>query len=145
MHTQSAIVLCWTNGFTIVKIKQLLCRVLVTSVVTEQRMGAIDVFHYTSFPINWRSQAIGSTLVGTQNATAKFAAVPWIICLCYAFLGYISNYHGHKHLSAAVCTPPCQHGGLCVAPNICSCLGNWTGSQCEQRKSTSTNLNVCSI
>lgn len=35
-----------------------------------------------------------------------------------------------------MCTPPCQHGGLCTGPNVCSCSGNWTGAQCEQRKST---------
>ena len=33
----------------------------------------------------------------------------------------------------AICTPGCQNGGECVAPNQCSCTsGMWTGNQCEE-------------
>lgn len=35
------------------------------------------------------------------------------------------------HFSSATCSPPCQHGGACVAPNRCSCSADWVGQHCE--------------
>lgn len=32
----------------------------------------------------------------------------------------------------AVCEPPCENGGHCVAPDVCSCLTEWKGDRCEQ-------------
>ena len=37
----------------------------------------------------------------------------------------------HAH-SIAVCTRPCQNGGQCAAPNVCTCRSGWTGAQCER-------------
>ncbi|XP_054276318.1 epidermal growth factor-like protein 8 [Macrosteles quadrilineatus] len=31
-----------------------------------------------------------------------------------------------------VCSKPCQNGGLCSQPEVCSCLPGFTGPQCEQ-------------
>ena len=35
-------------------------------------------------------------------------------------------------LCSAVCTPGCQNGGTCIAPNQCACTTSWTGSNCTQ-------------
>lgn len=32
----------------------------------------------------------------------------------------------------AECSPPCQNGGQCVAPNVCLCPVGWTGPQCAE-------------
>ena len=35
-------------------------------------------------------------------------------------------------MSSAVCSPTCQNGGLCSAPNTCNCTGTgYMGDQCE--------------
>ena len=35
---------------------------------------------------------------------------------------------------AAVCNPPCAHGGICTAPNTCHCTAQYTGATCQTRK-----------
>ena len=32
---------------------------------------------------------------------------------------------------AAICTSPCQNGGSCSAPDICTCTVGWIGAQCN--------------
>lgn len=32
----------------------------------------------------------------------------------------------------AICEGRCEHGGMCVGPNICRCPLQWSGDQCEQ-------------
>ena len=32
---------------------------------------------------------------------------------------------------SAICTSPCQNGGICTAPDTCTCDVGWTGMQCE--------------
>jgi len=39
--------------------------------------------------------------------------------------------------SLAVCERACENGGLCIAPNVCSCRTGWTGAYCE------TDINEC--
>ena len=34
-------------------------------------------------------------------------------------------------MSAAVCRPDCQNGGMCASPGECNCTGNWIGPRCE--------------
>lgn len=36
-----------------------------------------------------------------------------------------------KFVTAAVCDPPCQNGGDCLAPGHCSCPISWGGDRCE--------------
>nr|XP_045626152.1 von Willebrand factor D and EGF domain-containing protein-like [Procambarus clarkii] len=31
----------------------------------------------------------------------------------------------------AACSPPCQNGGTCVAPNTCECVPGFAGDACE--------------
>ncbi|CAF1584712.1 unnamed protein product, partial [Adineta steineri] len=31
----------------------------------------------------------------------------------------------------SVCSPSCQNGGKCTAPNTCTCVNGWTGATCE--------------
>lgn len=33
---------------------------------------------------------------------------------------------------AVSCSPPCENGGHCVAPNLCSCPIGWRGPTCSQ-------------
>ncbi|XP_036116311.1 epidermal growth factor-like protein 7 [Molossus molossus] len=39
---------------------------------------------------------------------------------------------------AAICRPPCQHGGSCVQPGRCRCPAGWQGSSCQ------TDVDECS-
>jgi hypothetical protein len=36
----------------------------------------------------------------------------------------------------AVCNPPCDNRGRCIAPGKCSCVTGYTGSSCSQGQST---------
>ena len=33
----------------------------------------------------------------------------------------------------ALCVPPCQNGGFCVLPNLCSCVPPYAGFRCESK------------
>lgn len=35
-------------------------------------------------------------------------------------------------LTPAECSPACENGGQCVAPNVCACPTGWTGPQCAE-------------
>lgn len=37
----------------------------------------------------------------------------------------------------AICNRTCENGGLCIAPDVCSCRSGWIGAQCE------TDLDEC--
>ena len=50
---------------------------------------------------------------------------PALINTCISILTYVYK---------AVCDPPCENGGRCVAPGVCSCAPEWEGSRCEQGK-----------
>ncbi|PNF36643.1 hypothetical protein B7P43_G19101, partial [Cryptotermes secundus] len=39
----------------------------------------------------------------------------------------------------AVCLPPCQHNGICVRPNECTCPENYAGPQCQFEKKPCLN------
>lgn len=39
------------------------------------------------------------------------------------------------HLSTAICMPPCQNLGFCLAPNVCNCPDGFEGPQCQYAKS----------
>lgn len=41
-------------------------------------------------------------------------------------------------LSIAICSTPCQNGGMCTAPNTCSCTAGWTGSVCHEGEISAT-------
>ncbi|HYE02873.1 MAG TPA: hypothetical protein VD963_06525 [Phycisphaerales bacterium] len=45
-------------------------------------------------------------------------------CLCY------SGWGGFD-CSIAFCFPPCQNGGVCVAPGQCQCPPGWGGADCS--------------
>ena len=34
----------------------------------------------------------------------------------------------------AVCSPPCENGGTCIAPDTCSCRTGSYGQVCEKRE-----------
>ena len=36
-------------------------------------------------------------------------------------------------LISAVCSPRCQNGGTCIAPNMCNCTAGYVGELCEIR------------
>ncbi len=38
------------------------------------------------------------------------------------------------NFNAAHCNPACANGGECVEPNVCQCLGLWTGDHCDEGK-----------
>lgn len=40
------------------------------------------------------------------------------------------NY-GDTILFAAICLEKCQNGGICTAPNSCTCLKDFTGDRCQ--------------
>ena len=33
---------------------------------------------------------------------------------------------------SAICTNPCMNGGVCSAPNTCTCASGWEGSTCDK-------------
>jgi len=37
-------------------------------------------------------------------------------------------------MSAAVCNPTCQNGGVCTEDLACRCTTGWTGQDCSQGK-----------
>ena len=39
-------------------------------------------------------------------------------------------------LNAVSCTNPCQNGGICTAPDTCTCMAEWTGVECQNGKWT---------
>ena len=45
-------------------------------------------------------------------------------------------------VSPAMCTPGCQHGGVCTSPGKCRCPRNFTGSHCESREYAATRLSL---
>ena len=34
-------------------------------------------------------------------------------------------------LLLAICTPVCENGGTCTAPNTCECVDGYSGNQCQ--------------
>ena len=54
--------------------------------------------------------------------------------------------HVYNHvidlLYAAVCAGDCQNGGVCDAPNHCSCPPDFEGSHCDRRKSQPLSSSV---
>ena len=47
-------------------------------------------------------------------------------------LSWNTSEHIYFLFSIAICSPPCQHGGTCAAPNTCHCPPGWTGHRCDQ-------------
>lgn len=39
-------------------------------------------------------------------------------------------------MNLAICDPPCQNLGFCVAPNVCNCPDDFEGEYCEIEKSS---------
>ena len=40
--------------------------------------------------------------------------------------------------TTAICSPSCQNGGVCTAPDTCSCTAGWTGSLCDEGETAYT-------
>lgn len=66
-----------------------------------------------------------------QESTAPFVSH----CMCSTLAGTEKHMY---FVYIAVCNPPCENGGRCVAPGVCSCAPEWEGLRCEQGK-----LNSC--
>lgn len=62
-------------------------------------------------------------------------------------LGSKIFYQNVKHcwycLFIGICNPPCQQGGICVAPQLCKCKPGYYGDQCE--KGLHLKLNFTSL
>ena len=43
------------------------------------------------------------------------------------------------HIYLAVCDPPCDNGGKCVAPDTCVCSPGYQGSSCQE------DINECDL
>lgn len=43
-------------------------------------------------------------------------------------------------LISAVCKLPCQHGGKCIAPNVCRCRLPYSGLQCTKKRKEWSNF-----
>ena len=51
------------------------------------------------------------------------------------FCNPVTACMNHMLCFVAVCNPPCQNGGRCVAPGRCECTsGSWSGHLCQNRK-----------
>ena len=48
------------------------------------------------------------------------------------FTFHCSNNTNVFHWFTAVCTQACQNGGICSAPDSCSCVNGWSGQLCEE-------------
>lgn len=53
-------------------------------------------------------------------------------------------------LISAVCKLPCQHGGKCIAPNVCRCRLPYSGPQCTKKRKewsnfSQDNLHFCNF
>lgn len=44
----------------------------------------------------------------------------------------ILKYKTFLILFIGICNPTCQHGGICVAPQLCKCKPGYYGDQCEK-------------
>ena len=44
---------------------------------------------------------------------------------------YFTTYIPCIYTNAVVCSNPCQNGGTCTAPDTCTCVVGWTGTECE--------------
>ena len=44
-----------------------------------------------------------------------------------------------KHCERALCRPGCANGGLCVAPDVCSCPDGFTGARCQTGRNQTEN------
>lgn len=44
----------------------------------------------------------------------------------------LSKYETLLILFIGICNPPCQQGGICVAPQLCKCKPGYYGEQCEK-------------
>lgn len=44
--------------------------------------------------------------------------------------------------SVVSCSPPCENG-VCVADDVCSCSGGYTGERCEEAMFTACDVNPC--
>ncbi|PVD20673.1 hypothetical protein C0Q70_18831 [Pomacea canaliculata] len=42
--------------------------------------------------------------------------------------------------STATCTPPCEHGGRCVRPNVCACRPTYIGPHCGLRSAVTAGI-----
>lgn len=70
-----------------------------------------------------------------------------IVIVSIILLTKIILYQNVKHfiLIIGICNPPCQHRGICVAPQLCKCKPGYYGDQCEKGLHFILNFTLVSI
>ena len=63
----------------------------------------------------------------SKSNTTSLPLVAHVLLIQYIVHAPVSFY-------VAICTPPCQNGGDCVAPGVCECPDVWNGLRCEDGK-----------
>lgn len=86
--------------------------------VTRHVWMMVSVYHQGYVPVQEAGVASNASKV---NLTKRGLA--WLPQLIY-----------HEHVFLATCSPGCQHGGTCIAPQQCNCTEQWRGLHCEQGK-----------
>lgn len=53
---------------------------------------------------------------------------------CGNFVLHFRVFHTFVFISfleTAICNHTCENGGICIAPDVCSCRAGWEGARCE--------------